>query len=159
MFKWLASLLGGFVPPKPAGPPKMVHSVTPGTRPIAEAARWEASDLVVRTPAAETVRLFEVPLKGHEQCQLTFRLRIATDALKASVYPEMWCRIPGIGECFSKGLHQKVSGTNDWVSLEIPFYLKAGQSPDLLKLNLVFEGAGAVRLKEIEVLATPLEPW
>jgi hypothetical protein len=27
------------------------------------------------------------------------------------------------------------------------------------KLNLVFEGAGAVRLKEIEILATPLEPW
>ena len=50
-------------------------------------------------------------------------------------------------------------GTNDWVSLEIPFYLKAGQSPDLLKLNLVFEGAGAVRMKEIEILATPLEAW
>jgi hypothetical protein len=159
MLKWLTSLLGGFVPPKPAGPPKVVHSVAPGTSPIAEAARWEGSELVVRTPAAETVRLFEVPLKGHEQCMLTYRLRIATEALKAGVYPEMWCRIPGIGECFSKGLHQKVSGTNDWVSLEIPFYLKAGQSPDLLKLNLVFEGAGAVRLKEIEILATPLEPW
>jgi hypothetical protein len=159
MFKWLTSLLGGFVPPKPVGPPKVVHSVGPGTRPIAEAARWEGTELVVRTPAAETVRLFEVPLKGHEQCQLTYRLRIATDALKASVYPEMWCRIPGFGECFSKGLHQKVSGSNDWVSLEIPFYLKAGQSPDLLKLNLVFEGAGAVRLKEIVILATPLESW
>jgi hypothetical protein len=37
-----------------------------------------------------------------------------------------------------------------WVSLEIPFYLKAGQSPDLLKLNLE---------SEIEILATPLEAW
>jgi len=35
----------------------------------------------------------------------------------------------------------------------------SGQSPDLVKLNLVFEGAGAVPLKEIEILATPLEPW
>ena len=80
-------------------------------------------------------------------------------ATPVHIYPELWCRIPGMGEFFSKGLHQKVRGTNDWVSLEIPFYLKAGQSPDLLKLNLVFEGAGAVRMKEIEILATPLEAW
>ena len=159
MFQWLKTLLGGFVPPNPVGPQRLVQSVYPGTSPIAEAARWVGTELEVLTPVAETVRLFEVPLKGLEQCMLTYRFRIATDALKASVYPEMWCRIPGSGEFFSKGLHQKVSGTNDWVSLEIPFYLKAGQSPDLLKLNLVFEGPGAVRLKEIEILATPLEPW
>ena len=159
MFQWLKTLFGGFVLPKPAGPPRLVQAVSPGTSPIAEAARWEGTELEVLAPVAETVRLFDVPLAGHEQCLLTYRFRIATDALQASVYPEMWCRIPGIGECFSKGLHQKVSGTNDWVSLEIPFYLKAGQSPDILKLNLVFEGAGAARLKEIEILATPLEPW
>lgn len=159
MLQWLNRLFSGFSGPKPVGPPHLVQHVGPGTGPISEAARWEGSELVIRTPVAETVRLFEVPIKGHEQCMLTYRLRIATDALKSSVYPEMWCRIPGIGECFSKGLHQKVRGTNDWVSLEIPFYLKAGQSPDLLKLNLVFEGAGAVRVKEIEILATPLEPW
>lgn len=159
MFQWLKSLCAGFRPPQPAGPPHLVQSLGPGTSPLGQAARWEGTELVVLTPAAETVRLFEVPIKGHEQCSLTYRFRIATDALQASVYPELWCRIPGMGEFFSKGLHQKVSGTNDWVSLEIPFYLKAGQRPDLVKLNLVFEGAGAVRLKEIELLATPLEPW
>ncbi len=159
MFQWLKAFFSGFALPKPAGPPHLVQSVGPGTTPIAEGARWEGSELSVKSPAAGTVRLFEVPLKGHAQCMLTFRFRIATDALKASVYPELWCRIPGMGEFFSKGLNQKVSGTNGWVSLEIPFYLKAGQSPDLLKLNLVFEGAGVVRMKEIEVLATPLEAW
>lgn len=159
MFQWLKTLLSGFAGPKPAGPPHLVQSVGPGISPISEGARWEGTELVVRSPEADTVRLFEVPVKQHEQCILTYRFRIATDALKSSVYPEMWCRIPGMGEFFSRGLHQKVKGTNDWVSLEIPFYLKAGQSPDLLKLNLVFEGAGAVRVKEIEIQATPLEPW
>ena len=159
MFGWLKSMLGGFVVPQPAGPPRRVQAIGPGTVPIAEGAHWEGAELVVRTAAAETVRLFEAPVAGHEQCQLSCRFRIATDALQASVYPEMWCRIPGMGEFFSKGLQQKVSGTNDWVPLEIPFYLKAGQSPDLVKLNLVFEGAGAVRLKEIEILSTPLQPW
>jgi hypothetical protein len=159
MFAWLKALFAGFQLPKPAGPPHLVQSIGPGNNPIAEAARWEGTELSILTPVAETVRLFEVPLKGHEQCLLTWRFRIKTEALKSTVYPELWCRVPGIGESFSRGLHQKVSGTNDWVSLEIPFYLKAGQSPDLLKLNLVFEGAGAVRLKDIEILATPLEPW
>src|SRR4029453_1256580 len=100
MFQCLKSLLGGFVPPKPAGPPRVVQAVSPGTRPIAEAARWEGTELAGLTPVAETGRLFEVPLKGLDQCMLTYRFRIATDALKASVYPELWCRIPGIGECF-----------------------------------------------------------
>src|SRR5688572_30591911 len=117
MLQWIKSLLGGFVLPKPAGPPRLVQSVAPGTSPIAEAARWDGAELVVKTPVAETVRLFEVPIKGHDQCMLTYRFRIATDALKDSVYPEMWCRIPGVGECFSKGLHQKVRGTNDWLTL------------------------------------------
>ena len=40
----------------------------------------------------------------------------------------MWCRIPGVGECFSRGLNQKVQGTNNYLSLEIPFYLKKGQT-------------------------------
>ena len=159
MFQWLKALFAGLQPPKPAGPPHLVRNVGPGTNPIAHAARWEGTELSVLTTIAETVRLFEVTLKEHEQCLLNWRFRIKSEALQSTVYPEMWCRIPGMGEFFSKGLHQKVSGTNDWVSLETPLYLRAGQRPDLLKLSLVFEGAGAVRLKEIEILATPLEPW
>ena len=37
----------------------------------------------------------------------------------------MWCRLPGRGEFFSKGLHNKVQGTTDWASYEIPFFLAA----------------------------------
>ena len=89
---------------------------------------------------------------------LTYRLRIKTDNLQKAVYPELWCRIPERGQFFSRGLHCKVRGTNDWKEVEIPFYLESGQKADLLHLNLVFEGPGTVRLKDIEVLSTPVKP-
>ncbi len=63
----------------------------------------------------------------------------------------MWCHIPEKGKFFSKGVDSKISGTNDWIQVEIPFYLGPGQVADLLNLNLVFEGEGTVRLKDIEV--------
>ena len=62
----------------------------------------------------------------------------------------------GRGEFFSKGLHQTVTGTTDWASFEIPFFLKKGEKPDLIKLNLVVEGKGKIWLKDIELLKTPL---
>jgi hypothetical protein len=37
--------------------------------------------------------------------------------------------------------------------------LKKGQQPELLKLNLVFEGPGAAKLQDLEILATPLAEW
>lgn len=157
MFKWLRTLFAGFQPPKPAGPPVQIRAIGPSDTPIAATAKWDGGELEVGSDERASVRLFEVPLSDRDQCMITYRFRIKTDALKSSVYPEMWCRIPGMGEFFSRGLHQKIRGSNDWSSLEIPFYLKKGQFPDLLKLNLVFEGPGAVRLKEIEILATPLE--
>ena len=71
-------------------------------------------------------------------------------------YLEMWCRLPGEGEYFSKGLDQKVKGTVDWSSYEIPFRLDEGQRPDLIRLNIAFDGPGTVRLRNVELLRTPL---
>jgi hypothetical protein len=64
--------------------------------------------------------------------------------------------MPGRGEFFSKGYKQAVSGTVEWASYEIPFYLKGGQKPDLIKLNVVVEGQGRVWLRNLELLKTPL---
>ena len=157
MFKWLRSMFAGFQPPKTTGPPVSVKKFEASDSPIAEGATWHGDELKVTTSEPTTVRLFEVRISDHDQCMITYRFQISTDDLKSSVYPEMWCRIPGVGEFFSRGLNQKVQGTNNYLSLEIPFYLKKGQTADLLKLNLVFQGAGVVHLKDIGVLATPLE--
>ena len=157
MFKWLRSLFSGIRPPNPTGPPVSVKKLDASDSPIAEGVTWHGDELKVTASEPATVHLFEVPISGHDQCMITYRFQISTDALKSNVYPEMWCRIPGMGEFFSRGLHQKVRGTNNYLSMEVPFYLKKEQTPDLLKLNLVFQGAGVARLKDIEIFATPLD--
>jgi hypothetical protein len=91
-----------------------------------------------------------------EQCLLSYRAELKTDGLNGRAFLEMWCRFPGRGEFFSKGLQQAASGTANWARYEIPFYLKARQKPDLIKLNVAVEGTGVVWIKNIELLITPL---
>jgi hypothetical protein len=38
---------------------------------------------------------------------------------------------------------------------QTPFFLKAGERPDLIRLNLVIEGRGKVLIKDIELTASP----
>ena len=148
--KWMAQF------PQPAGPPSIIRALGPEDVPISGGAKWHHRELEVTSDGAGPQRLFEVPLPGIDQSMLTYRFRIQTNELKKAVYPEMWCSVVGMGEAFSRGLHQKIRGTNRWTTLEIPFYLQQGQVADLAKLNLVFEGPGTVRLTDIEVLARPL---
>ena len=143
--------------PPPSGPPTVVRELGPNDEPISGGAKWHGNELEVTSDGPGPQRLFEVTLSGIDQSMLTYRFRIQTDELEGHVYPEMWCSVVGMGEAFSRGLHQKLRGTNNWTTLEIPFYLKEGQVADLVKLNLVFEGPGTVRLTDIEVLATPLQ--
>ncbi len=105
---------------------------------------------------AQTLRLYEVPNPGVEECMLIYRARIKTEGLKGKAYLEMWCRFPGKGEFFSRGLQTSVTGSNDWASYETPFFLKAGEKPDLLKLNLVANGTGSVWIKDVELIKAPL---
>jgi hypothetical protein len=142
--------------PPPAGPPIILHSFAPADVPISSGARWSGNDLEVTADMAGPQRLFELPVSRIDQSMISYCFRIQTDDLKSSVYPEMWCRVAGMAECFSRGLNQKVRGGNHGSSVMVPFYLRQGQFAELLKLNLVFEGPGTVRLSDIVVLATPL---
>jgi hypothetical protein len=102
------------------------------------------------------VRLFEIAARDAEveQCLLTYRAALRSEELKGRAFLEMWCRLPGRGEFFSRGLNQPLKGTTEWTSHEIPFRLKKGQRPDLIKLNLAVEGRGTVWIKDIELLKT-----
>jgi hypothetical protein len=104
----------------------------------------------------QTIRLFEVENPAVEHCLLTYRADLKAEDLQGRAFLEMWCRLPGRGEFFSKGYQQAVSGTVDWARYEIPFYLKGDQKPDLIKLNVVVEGMGRVWLRNLELLKTPL---
>jgi hypothetical protein len=105
---------------------------------------------------AQTIRLFEVEKPNVEQCLVTYRAKLKTENVTGQAYLEMWCRFPGKGEFFSRGLANPVSGSNDWASYETPFFLKKGEKPDLIKLNLVVKGTGKVWVKEVELLKGPL---
>ena len=63
---------------------------------------------------------------------------------------------PGRGEFFSKGLDRKTKGTTGWASHEVSFYLKAGQRPDLIRLNVAFDGPGTIWVRKVELEKTPL---
>ena len=154
MFAWLKSR---FRVPEPAGPPQVLAAFNPPAPTITqEVIAPEGDCWRVECPEKQTLCLFEVPTSGVEQCLLTYRADLKTQGVQNRVYLEMWCRLPGRGEFFSKGLHNALKGTNDWASHEIPFYLKQGQRPDLVKLNLTLEGRGIVRIKNVKLLQTPL---
>jgi hypothetical protein len=105
---------------------------------------------------AQTIRLFEVENPGVEQCMVTYRAKLKTENLTEQAYLEMWCRFPGKGEFFSRGVANTVTGSNDWASYETPFFLKKGEKPDLIKLNLVVKGTGRIWVKDVELLKGPL---
>jgi hypothetical protein len=154
MFERLRSLLGQ---PKPAGPPQTLRSFGPSDKPIAESGlAVDEGAWRVEARANQTVRLFEVDELDLEKCLLTYRARLKAADLQGRAYLEMWCRLPGRGEFFSKGLQDVVTGTTDWGSYEVPFRLAQGQRPDLVKLNVAVEGAGTVWIKDVELLQTPL---
>jgi hypothetical protein len=98
-----------------------------------------------------SVRLFEVADPGFDTGPFHYRAKLKTENVQGRAYLEMWVRIPGMGEFFSKGLHTPLSGTNGWAEYEIPFLLKEGQHPDLIKLNVTIEGSGTVWIKDIEL--------
>jgi len=154
MIQWLKSL---FKMPEPAGPPRTIRTFRASDPTISQASAADQDGWVFETAGNQTFRLFEVPLSGIEQCRVIYRAKLKTEKVQGRAYLEMWCRLPGRGEFFSKGFHHAVKGTNDWATYETPFYLKRGQQPDLVKLNLVIEGGGKVRIKEAELFFIPLK--
>ncbi|MGH7774299.1 MAG: hypothetical protein ACREQA_18900 [Candidatus Binatia bacterium] len=156
MFGWLKSFFKK--QPEPVGPPKLIRAFSTSSQPITQdGVSVDQNGWRIDSRDKRTVRLFEVPQPGIELCMVTYRARMKTANVQGGTYLEMWCRFPRQGEFFSKGLHHSVKGTTDWASCETPFYLMKGQIPDLIKLNLVCEGAGTVWIKEVELLQTPLE--
>ncbi len=154
MGNWFKPILGG---PQPSGPVETVRSFRTTDPTLSrDCIAAELDGWVVDSKETQTIRLFEVAEPHVDGCLLAYRARLKTEGLAGRAYLEMWCRLPGRGEFFSKGTHQAVTGTSDWGSYEIPFRLKKGQSPDLVKLNLVIEGVGRVWISDVELLKSPL---
>jgi len=153
----LAGLRSLFKKPEPAGPPETLHTFGAADRPIAEdAVSLDDGGWRIDVREKGSVRLFEVREPGVESCVLAYRAQMRSEGVEGGAYLEMWCRLGSRGDFFSKGLHDKLRGTTGWASYEIPFFLEKGQSPNLVKLNVAFEGSGTIWIRDVELVKTPL---
>lgn len=103
------------------------------------------------------IRLFETGDLDVEDARLVYRAKVRCENVEGQVFLEMWCQFPGKGEFFSRGLHNTISGTTDWASLEAFFFLKKGENPDNIRLNLVINGTGTAWIDDICLMKGPLQ--
>ena len=103
-----------------------------------------------------TIRLYETGDIDVENARLTYQAKVRTEGIQGKVYLEMWCQFAGKGEFFSRNLSSALGGTNDWSTQETPFFLKSGENPDNVKLNLVIEGKGTAWIDDIHLFKGPL---
>jgi len=103
-------------------------------------------------PGMLRIRLFEVKDIDIEDTRLTYQARVRTEDIEGLAYLEMWCHFPGMGEYFSRGLETPLAGTTDWTTEETPFFLKKGERPDNIKLNLVVDGKGTAWIDDVRLL-------
>lgn len=113
--------------------------------------------LKVTATEPTVVRLFETGDIEIENARLIYQAKVRTEGVEGKVYLEMWVHFPGKGEFFSRGLQNPLTGTMDWTTEEIPFFLKKGENPDNVKLNLVIEGKGIAWIDDIRLLKGPLQ--
>jgi len=111
--------------------------------------------ITVTEPAI--IRLFELGDINIENAALIYQARLRTENAQGNVYLEMWCHFKGQGEFFSRGLQRPLKGTTDWTTEEIPFFLKEGEKPDLVKLNVVSEGPAKIWIDDIRLFQRALQ--
>jgi hypothetical protein len=108
------------------------------------------------TTEPTTFRLYETGDLDIENTRLIYQARLRTRGVEGRVYLEMYCHFPGRGDSFSRGLQTPLTGNTDWVTEEIPFFLKEGENPDNVKLNLVIDGSGTAWIDDIRLFRVKL---
>lgn len=142
------------VAPKDIATIEKISPDTAGVKMLAE----KGGALRIETKWPVTVNLAELDVAKHklEDTVLHYKADLKSSDLKGAAYLEMWVHIPGEegGYFFSRGLGDMLQGaTEDWQTFQTPFFLKAGQTPDSVVLNLVIKGKGSVSVKNIRLQA------
>ena len=102
------------------------------------------------------IKLFETSNINLDNARLIYQAKLKTEKMEGEVYLEMLCHFPGRGEFFSRGLQNPMTGTMNWSIQEIPFFLKKGERPDNVKLNLVINGKGTAWIDDVRLLKANL---
>lgn len=102
-----------------------------------------------------TVPLFEITDVAVENAAVIYMAKLQSENLDGKAFLEMWVRVPGKGEFFSRGLDRPITGTMSWMTVATPFFLERGQKPDLIRLNLVIQGKGRVWIDDVRLMQAP----
>lgn len=113
------------------------------------------ASLKITVPGPTIVNLFELGDLDVENAKIVYRAMLRSRKLSGKAYLEMWVRFKDGGEYFSRGLDRTITGTTNWMTMEIMFILEKGQNPDNVRLNLVIEGKGTVWIDDIVILKGP----
>ncbi|MDH3563529.1 MAG: hypothetical protein OEN49_09080 [Gammaproteobacteria bacterium] len=113
--------------------------------------------LRITTNQPTTIRLYETGDINVENARLTYQAKVRTEDMQGKVYLEMWCQFTGKGEFFSRDLSSPLGGTTDWSTEETSFFLRKGENPDNVKLNLVVDGKGTVWIDDVRLFKGPLQ--
>jgi hypothetical protein len=108
--------------------------------------------LKITTEAPTVVQLYETGNLDVEDATITYSAEVKTENVQGQVYLEMWCVFGESGEYFSRGLDRSIAGSNDWTTLETDFFLKAGENPDNIRLNIVVAGTGTVWIDDVRLV-------
>jgi len=110
-----------------------------------------AASIKLSTDRPRTFNLIETGDIDLEDARLVYQAKIRTEDVDGKVYLEMWCVFKDRGEYFSKALNSQLSGTNEWVTQETPFFLRKNENPVNVKLNLVIDGKGTAWIDDIKL--------
>ncbi len=113
--------------------------------------------LRIVTAGPVTVPLFSTGPLAVAEATLVYQAMLRCQGLEGQAYLEMLCEFKGKGEFFSRALDTALSGSSGWVLQRTPFFLKKGQQPANVKLNLVITGKGTVWVDDIRLLKGPLQ--
>ncbi len=107
--------------------------------------------LLIYCSSSNRFRLFETGDLDIEDAKIIYSADIKTELSEGSALLEMWCSFGSEGEYFSRGINARVSGSSDWQKTEIFFFLKKGENPNNIKLNVLIEGKGRVWIDNIKL--------
>ncbi len=140
---------GGFAWPL-APKAEVVNTFGLGIRPIAkDGVTLDDKSWKLKSAGSKTFELYEIPPIA-EDCMLVCRAKMKSALPLGRAFLEMWCIDKG-EKYFSKGINRPLVGTTDWNTYEIPFFLKHGEQPEKVRINVVIEGGGTVWIKDVEL--------
>jgi hypothetical protein len=103
------------------------------------------------------IKLYETGNINIENAKIVYQAKLKTNNFKGMAYLEMWCHFKDKGSFFSRDLATPITSDTDWITEETPFFLKKGENPDNISLNLVINGTGTVWIDDVKLLKKPLK--